>query len=447
MKGSSKQDYPSIAQSNLDRRSVLRGIGVLGIASLANLNLIQEAAAAGQKLNFTAWEFQPDTIKSLVKAWEAKSKDKITISFIPNIGYTAGIQARQRGGKPADVFYNFAYNSEKFVQQKWAADLRGLPGVDGVIADMFPSSRPRFVAENGAIVSVPYFSAVHMLQYNKKMLADKGVTLPNSLAQTYTACKKLKDNGVAGPYTAYWVKEFVEEYLHVYLLANNVTPFDSKGEPVFADDSKAIEVFEWWQNMYKDGMTPKNVLTADPGVHTTAMAQGNAAFYALHHYFLNDIVQAKGPESNNCAQAKIVGTGGKTLQMGEVMQMGGKVKGAKRLAAWDFMKEYGYKSANGKFTTFTKWASAASLCAPYPAFFADADVKAAFPKYMDLTLIEDTFKNNSDVVPARTLPWYQGFQAQCGTIIHDLLLGEATPKATRNALAVACRTAKSGAAL
>jgi multiple sugar transport system substrate-binding protein len=66
---------------------------------------------------------------------------------------------------------------------------------------------------------------------------------------------------------------------------------------------------------------------------------------------------------------------------------------------------------------------------------------------MDLSLIKDTFQNNSDIVPARTLPWYQGFQAQCGTIIHDLLLGNSNALATANELAIACKTAKSGSGL
>jgi multiple sugar transport system substrate-binding protein len=287
-----------------------------------------------------------------------------------------------------------------------------------------------------------------MLQYKKKMVAAAGFSsTPNSLQETYDQCKKIKANGVASPYVAYWVKDFVEEYLHVYLLAGNVQPFDDKGNPIFMDDPKTLDVLNWWQAMYKDGMTPKSVLTDDPGKHTTSIANGDAAFYALHHYFLRDIVESKGSASADISQAKIVGSGGKTLQMGEVIQMGGKVTGAKKAAAWDFMKNYGYKDAGGQFTTFQKWAASGALCAPYAGFFTDPKVIAAFPKYMDLSLIKDTFQNNSDIVPARTLPWYQGFQAQCGTIIHDLLLGNSNARATANALAIACKTAKSGSGL
>jgi multiple sugar transport system substrate-binding protein len=444
---------PNLQSMNVDRRTVLKSMGIgaagLTVGSLLGSGLLDSASAATlQTINFTAWEYQPDTIRSLVASWAAKTKNKVNINFIPNVGYTAGIQSRQRGGKPADVFYNFAYNSQKFVQQKWAADLRKLPGAEAMIADMFPSSRSRFMSAKGAIVSVPYFSAVHMLQYNKNMVKAAGFSgPPNSLQETYDQCAKIKANGVATPYTAYWVKDFVEEYLHVYLLAGNVTPFDKSGNPVFMDDPKTLDVLNWWQSMYKDGMTSKSVLTDDPGKETTQIANGNAAFFALHHYFLRDIVESKGTESANITQAKIVGTGGKTLQMGEVIQMGGKVTGAKQTAAWNFMKTYGYKDSAGQFSTFQKWAKSGALCAPYPGFFSDPKVIAAFPSYMNLNLIKDTFEHSSDIVPARTLPWYQGFQAQCGTIIHDLLLGNSNARATANALAIACKTAKSGSGL
>ena len=50
-------------------------------------------------------------------------------------------------------------------------------------------------------------------------------------------------------------------------------------------------------------------------------------------------------------------------------------------AAWDLMKYYGWKDKNGKFSVFTQWAKAAGLAAPYPGFFTDPDVIAAFPTF------------------------------------------------------------------
>jgi len=468
---SNNQEKSLFKNSDYSRRKIVKfmGLGAAGLAlspvlaacgtsatdssgggtTEATSDPVADAAwEADKRLRMTAWEYQPDTIKELVAAWSDQSGVAVDVDFIPNVGYTAGIQARQQGGDQADVFYNFAYSSQKFYEEGWAADLRGLPGVDDMISEMFPSARSRHVRPDGAIVSVPYFMAVHMLQYNTEILENSGFSsTPNSLTETYDQCQKIKSDGLANPYVAYWVKEFVEEYLHVYLLAGNVTPFDENGEPVFADDSKTLEVFDWWQAMFQDGMVPRSVLTDDPGKHTTEIANGRAAFYALHHYFLRDIRETGGSASDKISQAPIVGTGGKTLQMGEVVQMGGNLTGPRREAAWDLLKTYGWKDNSGRFSTFEKWASAGTLLAPYPGFFEDDAIRAAFPAYMDVDAIRDVVENRSENPPARTLPWYQAFQAQCGDIIHSLLLGQADAKTTSDALVNAVTTAKAGGGL
>ena len=73
--------------------------------------------------------------------------------------------------------------------------------------------------------------------------------------------QKLKDAGVASPYVAYWIKEFCEEYLMVYLLAEGITPFDDAGNPVFADDPKSVGVMDWWAAMFQDKLTTETMLT------------------------------------------------------------------------------------------------------------------------------------------------------------------------------------------
>lgn len=406
------------------------------------------AAPFSGTLDMLTWDFQPDTIRELVADWSAISDVNVDVATIPNLGYTAAIQTRLRGGDDIDLYYNFAANSEKFVEQGWASKLNGLPGVDDLLGDMFESARARHVTESGDIVSVPYFSAVHMLHYNKKMLKDAGIANPpGTLKETYDASKILKDSGVVdAPYLAFWIKEFCEEYLHTYLLNEGITAFDQDGSPAFADDPKTEGVFEWWQTMYQEGLAPSSLLSDDPGKLSNQMAQGNAAFFVLHHYFLTSVRTIKGPESANVFQAPIGGAND-TLQIGEVIQLGQSESKEEQLAAWELAKFYGWKDGNGRFSTFIKWAQAAGLAAPYPAFFKDPEVIASFPDYYDLQMISDTFKNSSKVVPARTLPWYPEFKDKVGDICHALLLGQKTPKQTVTALANAAAGAKKGKSL
>ena len=139
-----------------------------------------------------------------------------------------------------------------------------------------------------------------------------------------------------------------------------------------------------------------------------------------------------------------IGGSNYTLQIGEVLQMGNIADADEKAAAWDLMKYYGWKDKNGKFSVFTQWAKAAGLAAPYPGFFTDPDVIAAFPSYYDLPMISKVFATGSKVVPARTLAWYPDFQAKVGDLVHPLLLGQATPKDTVAALTKAATDAQSG---
>ncbi|MFG2041697.1 ABC transporter substrate-binding protein [Dactylosporangium sp. NPDC048998] len=401
-----------------------------------------------KKLSFIGWDYQPDTIKKFLSDWGSAHDTQVELSIIPSLGYSPALQSRLRGGSQVDVFYNFAYNTQKFVAQKWAQDLRGLPGVDEMVADMFPSAKGRYVTSKGAVVSVPYFSAVDVLHYNKSLLAKAGIAAPPAtLEEYYTQSKTLKANGVQTPFMGFWNKDVLEHYLNTYLLAAGITPFDDKGEPAFADDPKTTTVFDWWQTMYQEGLVQKSALTDDPGKIINNMATGSGAFWIADHYVLRDIHVAKAPESDNVVLTRVVGDSGKTLQFGEVVQMGGKTEGAAREAAWKLMKYYGWKDESGNFTVFRAWAKAACLLAPYPAVFKDAEVRAAFPDYMNLDLIQDIFEKSSDNVPVRTEPWFPAFTTQCGDILQKLILGQADAKATVKALTDAVRSAKSGGAI
>ena len=252
----------------------------------------------------TAWEAYPDQIRANVDAFTAQTGVEVDLSLIPNVGYVAALQTRLLGGDSPDVYYNFAYASTKYADQGWAGELNGFDGAEEMIADMFPKSRGLYQLEDGRIINAPYFSAIYSLFYNKALVESVGGSgEPGTKEDIYNLSEKLKANGVDSPYGAYWVKQFCEEYLMNYLLADGITPFDAKGAPVFADDPKTTAVLEWWQAMYQDGMTSQGILTADPGVHVTAMAQGTSAFFELHHYFLKEIRVADGPESPNVEMA------------------------------------------------------------------------------------------------------------------------------------------------
>ncbi len=430
--------------STISRRTILRGVLAAGIAIPATQLLAGCGGKSGAKTNdkagtlsMTAWEAYPDQIRANLTKFKDQFGSAVDLSLIPNVGYGPALQTRLQGGQEIDAFYNFAYASTKYVDAGWATSLNKYPGVEDLIADMFPAAAARHRLPDGRIISVPYFSAVHSLMYNESHLKKYGITAaPTTKEEVYDQCKKLKAAGVSSPYAAYWTKQFLEEYFLVYLLGEGITAFDDKGGPAFADDPKTEGVMQWWKAMYQDGLTSKDVLTADPGAHVTAMAQGHSTFFELHHYFLQIVRTTDGPESKNVTISyRSPGPSGKTLQVGEVIQMGAKVGGQRAQDAWNLLKFYGWKDKSGSYSTFTSWAKSAALLGPYPGLFKDKDFLAAFPSYFDMAKLEDAFANRSDVVPARVTPWYASFQVKVGDRLQAMLLGQSSIKDTISSLA------------
>lgn len=439
----------------VSRRSLLRGAAAAGLT----LPLMGALAACGSSdddgasagtgtgtsgagdaytgaLAMTAWEAYPDQIRENLRAFQQQYGNEVDLTLIPNIGYGPAIQTRLQGGQEIDAYYNFAYNSTKFVDAGWAKELNDLPGVDDMLADMFETSAARHKLPDGRVVSVPYFSAVHLLMYNEAQLRRAGFSAPpESYSDIYDQCEKLKADGVRAPYAAYWTKQFSEEYFTLYLVSEGVVPFDEEGNPTFQDDPKTEAIFDWWVSMYQDGMTAKSILTDDPGKHVAAMAQGTSTFFTLHHYFLKEIRNARGPQSRNVTMSyRIPGSSGESLQIGEVVQMGTSAEGGRADRAWELLKFYGWKDKDGRYGTFISWAESAALLGPYPGLFQDPDFRAAFPDYFDLPELQRAFET-SQVVPARVLPWYSSFATKVGDRVQAMLLGQASVKDTISSLA------------
>lgn len=448
-RGAGEDDGLKVSRASLLRGAMAAGVAIpaMGLLAACGSSDDEGSATSGTSgsgggeaytgaLAMTAWEAYPDQIRANLAAFAKQYGNRVDLTLIPNIGYGPALQTRLQGGQEIDAYYNFAYNSTKFVDAGWAKELNDLPGVEEMLADMFETSAARHKLPDGRIVSVPYFSAVHLLMYNEAQLRRAGISAaPQSYSEIYDQCEKLKADGVRAPYAAYWTKQFSEEYFILYLVAEGIVPFDDDGNPTFQDDPKTEGVLDWWTSMYQDGLTARSILTDDPGKHVAAMAQGNSSFFTLHHYFLKEIRNARGPQSRNVTlDYRIPGANGQSLQIGEVVQLGASADGGRADRAWELLKFYGWKDKDGRYGTFISWAESAALLGPYPGLFKDPQFRRAFPEYYDLPALERAFEA-SQVVPARVLPWYASFQTKVGDRIQAMLLGQASVKDTISSLA------------
>lgn len=432
-----------MSRIKMNRRQFLKTTGAVGLglaaASVGRYPFPALAMRQAQDvtpLEFYGWDFQPEQIEAHLKAFTEATGIPVNMHIIPNVGYSGALQTKIMGGVPMDVFYNFRYNTSKFYYAGWARQLQDLPGADKILGDMFPNAVPLYTAQDGSMICLPYFNAVHVLHYNKSYVQQAGFDgPPKSKQDVYDQCKKIKEMGLAdGPYSAYWIKEFCEEYLMVYLLSEGIKIFDENYDPVFQDDPATDGVFEWWQAMYQDGLTAPTILTDSVTQVQTVLQEGKAAFFTLHHYFLKGIREAKAKESDNIVLADwMPGKTGTTFLMGEVIQMAAEPSNLDN--AWELMKFYGWKDKEGQLRTFKAWAKAAALACPYNGFFDDPEVQEAYGSFYDFKALVDIFQNRSDPVQARNAPWYPDFQVFVGDTIHQLLKAEITPKECTTALA------------
>lgn len=437
---------------HVGRRSFLKGGVALGAAGAlfplvgAGCGSSSGGSSASGPVQFLAWDVEPAQIKANIAAFTKQTGYKVSTGIIPGSSYAAALQTRMQGGARIDVYYNYMVDSGRYNSAGWSAKLNKFPGAEQMVADMFPKSRSRYVLPGGEIISAPYFTAVHLLHYNEAYLKKNGLAAPPAtLQEIYSQSKKLKGAGIATPYDAFWRKDFLEQYLLVYLLGQGITPFDESGNPVFADNpSGTEEVLAWWQTMYQEGLTPKDILTPDPNTVAVRMEHGTTAFLELHHYYLQIIRAAGGPQAKNIQLSyRPPGTTGATLQVGEVLQMGTHA-GNDAGRAWDLLRFYGWKDSHDQYTTFIAWAKSLALLAPYPAMFKEPAWLKAFPGYYNVPALEEVHRN-AEVVPTRVQSWYPAFQTSVGNRISSLVLGQATPKATMSGLVADAKAAKSGA--
>lgn len=403
------------------------------------------SAGAAKTLQFMAWDAQPEQIRKNLKAWTSISGVPTELTIAPNIGYATALQTRLQGGAEVDVYYQFTYLEGKYIEAQWARNLIDMPDAAAMLDDMFPSLRSRYASPDGKTVyGVPYWNGAYVTLYNTKNLSKAGITEPpKTLSDLHAQCQKLKDSGVSpNPYTGYWVKQFMEEYLMAYLIAEGVKPFDDAGNPVFADDPKSVGVLEWWQSMYQDKLVPATILTDTPDASVAKLGSGDATFYCMHDYFMRYLHETKNaPETPNVEILyRMPGASGNTFMAGDIIQMGTQMSEASVKDAWDLMKFYGWKDREGKYTTFKAWGALMSAGTPYPALFKDPEYRASMGPGYNMDELARVYET-SDPVGPRSAPWYATFQIKVGDRLHAMLLGQATPAATVAALA---SDAKSG---
>src|SRR6202022_131964 len=154
--------------------AALAGIGVAAT---------QPAHADDITLEFTVWNYSLDTIKDNIKQFEeANPGIKVNVTDYDWPDYPDSLLLRFRGGTPTDIVYSGQDWLPAWAEGGFLVPVCGVAPKD-VLDDLKKDMAPFTLSDmtyNGKLYGLPYYADTISLLYNKKVLADNKIAVPQS---------------------------------------------------------------------------------------------------------------------------------------------------------------------------------------------------------------------------------------------------------------------------
>jgi multiple sugar transport system substrate-binding protein len=191
--------------SRLDRRTFLKGAGMLG-ASTALAGTGARPARADKPINLSGWVFKPDTVKDYVDFFNQKHGGQVKYEALPWAQYHPTMETRAFAGEIVDVMYCAHNFRERWHENGLLRKVDDLPGMDELKKKMTPANLESLKNKDGSLSSVPYFTSLFILIYNEPMLQQAGIKAPaKTWDELMDHCMKLKkDKASDTPYLPNW---------------------------------------------------------------------------------------------------------------------------------------------------------------------------------------------------------------------------------------------------
>jgi ABC-type glycerol-3-phosphate transport system substrate-binding protein len=185
-----------ISRRKLLKNSALAGAGI----GLAGTGLIRPAHAAETTVTFAGWAFEPQVVEANVQRFMEQNPD-IEVNYTPlDLQlYNEKMVALFNAGAEPDAFYVRDINLGAWVEAGWLEPIDGRDGLAELNEDMYPFNRGALFYK-GKQYGTPYYGDIYVYMYDKKALADAGVTSPPvTLDQLESAALEVKKAGISDP--------------------------------------------------------------------------------------------------------------------------------------------------------------------------------------------------------------------------------------------------------
>ena len=387
--------------------------------------LAQPAAAQDITLEFVVWNYSLDTIQDNAKKFEAENPGiKVNITDYTWQDYHDSMILRFRGGTQTDV----AYVGQDWLPA-WAAAGFLAPLDDVAPADVLSDLKSDMagfslsdMTYNGKLYGLPYYADTISLVYNKKVLEDGGIAVPTTWEEVMSAADKLKAGGMERPI----VYEFDQELPNFWdaFVAQSYGRggelFDADNKALFADpNNPAYKQLEWLAEAFKKDLVQQE--THESKVIPT-MNTGKHAFTVVYNYVLAAMNNAaEQPLAGQFALAPMPGEAHATLGFTKFYSVTATAAAdpARKEAAWKFVNFMAGKPYN----VAKRWAVEKGLGFGQISLFDDADVQAAWNKWIDSATLKQQVSTARN---GKWTEWTSVWAAYFRPLLAQAMVGEAT---------------------
>jgi len=453
-------DLDKLLTGRLDRRTFLRRMAVLGVATPATLAFL-EACAGGQstpqgKLGppegvtqdyanahpviFDVWDFRPDIVRNSVAEFAKEYQENCTLQVLPGDYVTTELN-KLIGGSPIDMVYS---QSElvKFFKAGYIMSLDDIWGKDEIQKATLPTQWEAQTYE-GHLLGLPYFHSAKPMAAVNTILAEK-VGLKHKYPKTWPelyqmARDAMKTGALPGPaYLPRWVPTpFEITNMWIGETQNRGGQvFDANFNPVFDAASEAAHVLEDWHSLYVDGIVPQSAVTITTDELIDGMASGRFLFAQeelYDFYRMND--PSRSLIAGHVGFAPFAGTDWGFFNYGlysVINQKDRSVKDSDR--ALRLIRFFGYQNKDNQFWVAKQWAMGENLGVGYPAVYQLPEVQAFYKTWQpSADVLGFNYQAESDVISAHAhklpiwnSPWYADFNAAAIVLLTSAITGSIT---------------------
>jgi putative chitobiose transport system substrate-binding protein len=272
---------------------VLLGLFSSWIVSCSTSNVdsnSKQTSAAGANIEFWTMQLQPqftNYFQSLITTFETQNPSiKVKWVDVPWTAMENKILTAVSAKTPPDVVnLNPDFASQLAGRNAWL-------DLDGKVSEQVRSSYLPNIWKastlNGKSFGIPWYLTTRLTIYNTDLLKQAGITKPPATyAELAQVAQQIKDKTGKYAFFVTFVPQDSGEVLESFVQMG-VTLVDGEGKAAF-NTPQGKAAFQYWVDLYKKGLLPKEVLTQGHRQAIDLYQAGETAFLASGPEFLKTI--------------------------------------------------------------------------------------------------------------------------------------------------------------